>query len=60
MNLMYEIRFFAADERPGNVIVYAVLKGTHTGEGGHVEDDRIGHIRKFWNDGISMKQIGWA
>ena len=30
----YEIRSFAADEERGNVIVYGVFSGTHTGEGG--------------------------
>lgn len=32
----YELRSFAADPERGNVSAYAVLHGTHTGEGGPV------------------------
>lgn len=32
----YEVRSFAVDEARGNVAVYAVFHGTHTGEGGPV------------------------
>ena len=24
------------------------------------EGDRIGHMTKIWNDGVSLKQLGWA
>ena len=32
----YEIKSFATDEEKNNVIAYAVITGTHTGEGGPV------------------------
>lgn len=32
----YEVKSFAVDEERGNVCVYAVGRGTHTGEGGPV------------------------
>jgi predicted ester cyclase len=32
----YEVRSFATDEERGNVCIYAVFSGTHTGEGGPV------------------------
>jgi predicted ester cyclase len=73
----YELKSFAADEDRGNVIAYAVFRGTHTGEGGPVpptgksaladyvyvmefEGDRIRHMTKIWNSGITLKQLGWA
>jgi predicted ester cyclase len=73
----YELRSFAVDEARGNVIAYAVLKGTHTADGGPIpptgqrveadyvyvmqfSDDRIGHLTKIWNDGASLRQLGWA
>ena len=72
----YELRSFAVDEDRNNVSVYAVFRGTHTGEGGPVpptgkkveldyvyvmefEGDRIRHLTKIWNDGISLAQLGW-
>ena len=35
-NGSYEVKSFAIDEERGNVSVYAVFMGTHTGEGGPV------------------------
>ena len=32
----YELKSFAADEEPNNVIAHGVFSGTHTGEGGPV------------------------
>ena len=73
----YEVRSFAVDEERNNVTVYAVFRGTHTGEGGPVpptgkqveadyvyvmqfEGDKIRHMTKIWNDGFSLKQLGWG
>jgi predicted ester cyclase len=72
----YDLKSFAIDEERGNVSVYAVFRGTNTGEGTipptgntvsadyvYVMDfdgDRIRHMTKIWNDGHSLKQLGWA
>jgi len=73
----YEVRSFAVDEQRGNVIAYAIFRGTHTGSGGPVpptgkrveadyvyvmqfDGDRIRHMTKIWNDGVSLQQLGWA
>ena len=73
----YELRSFAVDEGRHSVAVYAVFRGTHTGEGGPVpptgkrveadyvyimqfDGDRIRHMTKIWNDGLSLKQLGWV
>src|SRR4051794_4635594 len=73
----YEVKSFAVDTGRNNVAVYAVFRGTHTGEGGPVpptgktveadyvyvmdfDGDRIRHMTKIWNDGISLQQLGWA
>lgn len=72
----YEIRSFAVDEKRGNVIGFAIFRGTHTGEGGPVpptgkrveadyvyvmdfDGDKIRHLTKIWNDGFSLRQLGW-
>jgi predicted ester cyclase len=73
----YELKSFAADQDRGNVMAFAVFRGTHTGEGGPVpptgksaqvdyvytmefEGDRLHHMTKIWNSGITLKQLGWA
>jgi ketosteroid isomerase-like protein len=73
----YEVKSFAVDEERGNVTVFAVFHGTHTGEGGplpatgksaetdycyciQMEDGRVRHMTKIWNDGFCLKQLGWA
>jgi predicted ester cyclase len=73
----YELRSFAVDEARGNVIAYAVLRGTHTADGGPIpptgqsveadyvyvmqfNGDHIRHMTKIWNDGVSLRQLGWA
>jgi predicted ester cyclase len=73
----YELKSLAADEERGNVMGYAVFRGTHTGEGGPLpptgktanadyvyvmefDGDRIRHMTKIWNSGITLKQLGWA
>lgn len=54
----YEIRSFALDEDRGNVSVYAVFRGRHTGEGGpvaptgkSVESDYV-YVMEFEGDRI--------
>jgi hypothetical protein len=70
------VKSFAADEERGNVIAFAVFHGTHTGDGPvpptgktaradyvyvmEFEGDRIRHMTKIWNSGITLKQLGWA
>ena len=36
-NGSYEVKFFAEDEERGNVAVYGIFHGTHTGQGGPIE-----------------------
>ena len=72
----YELRSFSVDENRKKVSVYAIFRGTHTGEGGPVpatgkqveadyvyvmefDGDSIRHMTKIWNDGFSLKQLGW-
>jgi len=73
----YEPRSFSVDEQQHAVTLFAVFRGTHTGEGGPVpptgkqieadyvyvlqfEGEKIRHLTKIWNDGISLQQLGWA
>ena len=70
----YELRSFAVDDARQSVAAYAVFRGTHTGEGGpvpptgkKVEADYVyvmdfdgDHMTKVWDDGISLKQLGWV
>jgi predicted ester cyclase len=72
----YELRSFAVDEARNNVSAYAVFRGTQTGPGPvpptgksveadyvyvmNFDGDRIKHMTKIWNDGHTMKQVGWA
>ena len=72
----YELKSFAVDDERGNVTAFAVFSGTNTGEGPvpatgnsivadyvYVMDfdgDKIEHMTKIWNDGRSLKQLGWA
>jgi predicted ester cyclase len=72
----YELRSFAVDEARNNVSAYAVFRGTQTGPGPvpptgksveadyvyvmNFDGDRIQHMTKIWNDGHTMKQVGWA
>ena len=71
-----EVKSFAVDDARSNVAVYGVFRGTHTGEGPvaptgkraaadyvYVIDfdrDKISHMTKIWNDGYTMRQLGWA
>ena len=73
----YEPKAFSVDEDRNTVTLFAVFRGTHTGEGGPVpptgkqieadyvyvlqfEGEKIRHMTKIWNDGISLQQLGWA
>jgi predicted ester cyclase len=72
----YELKSFAVDEERGNVSAFAVFSGTNTGEGPvpptgnsltadyvyvmNFDGDKIKHMTKIWNDGHSLKQLGWA
>lgn len=71
-----ELKSFATDSERNNVTIYAVFKGTHTGEGGppptgkstqsdyvYAMDfygDRIRHMTKIWNSGWALKELGWS
>jgi predicted ester cyclase len=51
----YEVKSFAVDESRKNVAAFGVFRGTHTGSGGPVPP-----TGKKVEDGISLKQLGWA
>lgn len=76
-DLKYEIQTSATDEERNTVIVFSIVEGTQTGEGGPVpptnnkvaveyvyvmnfDGEKIRHMTKIWNDGHTMKQLGWA
>lgn len=61
----YEIRSFAVDDDRGNVIVYGVFRGTHTGDGGplpptgkKVEADYV-YVMEFEGDRIRHMTKIW-
>ena len=72
----YDLKSFSVDEERGVVSAFAVFKGTNTGEGpvpptGNAvaadyvyamafDGDRISQMTKIWNDGHSLRQLGWA
>jgi predicted ester cyclase len=72
----YELKSWAVDAERNNVSAFAVFTGTHTGEGGppptgkkakadyvyvmFFEGDKIRHMTKIWNSGITLQQLGWA
>ena len=71
-----EVRSFAVDEARNNVAAFGIFRGTHTGEGGPVpptgksaadyvyvidfDGDKIRHMTKIWNDGITLRQLEWV
>ncbi len=71
-----ELRGFAVDEDRRAVLAYGVFRGTHTVDGPvpatgksveadyvyvmNFTGDKIGHMTKIWNDGHSLRQMGWA
>jgi hypothetical protein len=64
------------DEGRQVVTAFAVFHGTHTVDGPvpatnkkvagdyvyamQFEGDKLTHLTKIWNDGHSLKQLGWA
>lgn len=72
----YEIKSWAVDDERNNVSAFSVFTGTHTGEGGppptgkkaeadyvyvmFFEGDKIRHMTKIWNSGITLQQLGWV
>jgi len=71
-----EIKFWGVDQDRNSVSAFAVFHGTQTGEGPvpptgntvaadyvyvmEFDGDKISHMTKIWNDGHSLKQLGWA
>ncbi|MEM6897874.1 MAG: nuclear transport factor 2 family protein [Pseudomonadota bacterium] len=72
----YELKAFSADTERGVVTAFAVFHGTHTVDGPvpatgqkatsdyvyamQFDGDKITHMTKIWNDGVALKQLGWA
>ncbi len=76
-DLRPDIQAFATDDARKAVVVYSIVHGTQSGEGGPVpptgktaaadyvyvmkfDGDRIRHMTKIWNDGHTLRQLGWA
>lgn len=75
-NGRYELTCFAADDERGTVVGAGVFSGTHTVDAGSpptgksaaadycyvmkFDGDKIAHMTKIWNDGHSLRQLGWA
>jgi ketosteroid isomerase-like protein len=71
----YEVKSFATDSVRNNVCAYGVFKGTHLAGGPcpptgkststdyvyvmQFEDERIVHMTKIWNSGMTLKELGW-
>jgi hypothetical protein len=72
----YELKSFSTDVDRGVVTAFAVFHGTHSVDGPvpatenkvaadyvyamELDGDKIRHMTKIWNDGHSLKQLGWA
>jgi hypothetical protein len=72
----YELKAFATDAGRHSVTAFATFIGTHlaggpippTGKTCHAdyvyvmqfEGDRIAHMTKIWNAGITLRELGWA
>ncbi len=72
----YELKAMAADLEQSVVLAFAVFHGTNTVEGPvpatgktvaadyvyamEFKDDKISGMTKIWNDGHSLRQLGWA
>ena len=72
----YELKAFSVDEDRQIVTAFAVFHGTHTVDGPvpatgktvaadyvyamEYDGPKIRHMTKIWNDGHSLKQLGWA
>ena len=75
-NGRYEMKAWAVDEARSTVMGFAVFHGTHTVDGPvpatgktvaadyvyamEFDGPKIKHMTKIWNDGHSLKQLGWA
>lgn len=75
-NGKYELKSFSVDEERQVATAFAVFHGTHTIDGPvpatgktaasdyvyaiEFSDGKIKHMTKIWNDGIALKQLGWA
>jgi hypothetical protein len=72
----YELKSFSTDVDRGVVTAFAVFHGTHSVDGPvpatgnkvvadyvyamEFDGDKVRHMIKIWNDGHSLKQLGWA
>jgi ketosteroid isomerase-like protein len=72
----YELKAFSTDSDRGVVTAFAVFHGTHSVDGAvpatgkkiaadyvyamEFDGGKIRRMTKIWNDGHSLKQLGWA
>jgi len=72
----YELKAMSLDSDRNTVTAFAVFHGTNTVDGPmpatnktvagdyvyamQFEGDKLSHLTKIWNDGHSLKQLGWA
>jgi len=75
-NGRYELKAMSLDNDRNVVTAFAVFHGTNTVDGPvpatnktiagdyvyamQFEGDKLSHLTKIWNDGHSLKQLGWA
>lgn len=75
-NGRYELLAFAVDEDRSTAVAAAIFHGTHTVDAGspptgktaaadycyvmQFKGDKISHMIKIWNDGHSLRALGWA
>jgi len=75
-NGRYELKAMSLDSNRNVVTAFAVFHGTNTVDGPvpatnktiagdyvyamQFEGDKLSHLTKIWNDGHSLKQLGWA
>jgi ketosteroid isomerase-like protein len=72
----YELHAFAEDAARGQVVAFATFIGTHKAGGPvpptgkttrtdyvyamRFQGGKIVHMTKVWNDGLALKELGWA
>lgn len=72
----YELKAMSLDEERNVVTAFAVFHGTNTVDGPvpatnktvagdyvyamYFDDNKVSQLIKIWNDGHSLKQLGWA
>ena len=72
----FKLKSFSTDVNRGYITAFAVLHGTHSVDGRvpatknkvaadyvyamEFDGDKIRQITKIWNDGHSLKRLGWA